>query len=341
MEILNKNGVFIIAELSANHHQKLDLAIKTIRAIKDSGANAVKIQTYTPDTITINCDKEYFHIKHDTVWDGKTLFALYQETYMPWEWHERLKKEAEELGLVFFSTPFDTSAVDYLENLGVSLYKIASFEITDTPLIQYIASKGKPVIISTGIATLSDIEEAVTICRKAGNNDLALLKCTSSYPTPFEEVNLRSIPHLAETFKVVSGLSDHTLGISIPIAAVALGAKIVEKHFILDRALGGPDAKFSLEPVEFQQMVTSVREVEKALGSVSYDLTSQIKKNREFARSLFVVKDMKCGEIFNTNNVRSIRPSHGLHPRYIKDIIGRKASQDIERGTPFTWSMMC
>ncbi|MGV8124344.1 MAG: pseudaminic acid synthase [Candidatus Xenobiia bacterium LiM19] len=341
MSILNNNNVFIVAELSANHLHQIDLAIKTIHEIKKAGADAVKIQTYTPDTLTIDCENDCFKATKGTLWEGKTLYELYKEAYTPWDWHEKLKKEAESLDLVFFSTPFDKSAVDFLENLGISIYKIASCEITDIHLIRYIASKQKPVIISTGIATLTDIEEAVTTCKNVGNYDLALLKCTSSYPTPYEEVNLKTIPHLAATFDITTGISDHTLGIGVPIAAAALGAKIIEKHFIIDRNLGGPDAAFSLEPHEFGQMVTSVREVEKALGSITYNLSEMMKKGRQFARSLFVVEDMRCGDIFNTSNVRSIRPANGLHPRFLNDIIGRRASQNIQRGTPLSWSLVC
>ncbi|MDW7733454.1 MAG: pseudaminic acid synthase, partial [Methanolobus sp.] len=290
--------VFIIAELSANHLKNFDLAIDIIKAIKESGADAVKVQTYTPDTITIDSDNEYFQINQGTLWDGKTLYQLYQEAYTPWEWQPKLKKIAEELGLICFSSPFDRTSVDFLEEMNVPAYKVASFEITDIPLIEYIASKGKPVLISTGIATLADIEEAVDACKKMGNNQVALLKCTSAYPAPLEEVNLRTIPNLADTFNTVVGLSDHTLGISVPIAAVALGAKIIEKHFILNRNMGGPDAAFSMEPDEFRSMVDAVRDVEKALGTVNYDLTEKTKKSREFSRSLFIVNDIKAGDLF-------------------------------------------
>ena len=332
--------VFIVAELSANHSQDLTLAKETIHAMKESGADAVKLQTYTPDTITINCDNEYFRIKQGTLWDGKTFYELYKEAYTPWEWHYELKELAEKLGLAFFSTPFDKSAVDFLEELEVPAYKIASFEITDIPLIEYVASKGKPVIISTGIATLCDIQEAVQACRRAGNDQIVLLKCTSAYPAPLEDANLRTIPHLAQTFGCPVGLSDHTLGISVPIAAVALGAKVIEKHFILSKDIDSPDREFSLTPEEFSQMVKAIREVEKALGKVSYELTEKTKKSREFARSLFVVKDMKAGEVFTEENVRSIRPGYGLHPKYLKDILGKKARRDIKRGTPLSWDMV-
>lgn len=340
-KLIGKNQpIFIVAELSANHLQKFDLAIETIKAIKEAGADAVKLQTYTPDTMTINADNEYFQIKQGTLWDGKTLYQLYQEAYTPWEWQPKLKKIAEDLGLIYFSSPFDKTAVDFLEEMKVPAYKVASFEITDIPLIEYIASKRKPVIISTGIAALSDIEEAVTACKRVGNNQIALLKCTSEYPTPLEDVNLRTIPDLAERFNVVVGLSDHTLGISVPVAAVALGVKIIEKHFILDRKLGGPDSAFSLEPHEFKEMVKSVREVEKALGEVSYELTDNIKKSREFSRSLFIIKDTKQGEKLTEENVRSIRPGFGLLPKYLSKIIGRKAKKDIKKGTPLSWDLV-
>jgi len=296
--------VFIIAEMSANHLQKFDNAVKLIKAAKEAGVDAIKLQTYTPDTITINCDNEYFQIKQGTLWDGQSLYELYKKAYTPWEWQPKLKEIAENEGLICFS---------------------ASFEITDIPLIEYAASKGKPVIISTGIATLSDIEEAVNACKRMGNNQIALLKCTSAYPAPLEEINLKTIPNLADTFKTVVGLSDHTLGISVPIASVAMGTCIIEKHLTLDRSLGGPDAAFSLEPAEFKAMVKSVREVEKALGKVSYDLTEKMKKSRELYRSLFVVKDIKAGEDFTEENIRSIRPGYGLPPKYLKDILGKKA----------------
>ncbi len=339
MEIV-EDKVFIIAELSANHAQDLNLAKETIYAMKEAGADAVKVQTYRPDTITIDSDKDYFQIKHGTLWDGTTLYKLYETAYMPWEWHQELKELAEKLGLIFFSTPSNKEAVDFLEDLNVPIYKIASFEITDIPLIEYVASKGKPVIISTGIATLSDIEEAVNACRRAGNDQIVLLKCVSAYPAPLEDVNLRTIPNMAETFGCIVGLSDHTLGISVPVAAVALGARVIEKHFILSKDIDSPDREFSLTPEEFGQMVKAIREVEKALGRVSYELTEKMKKGREFARSLFVVKDMKKGEIFTEENVRSIRPGYGLHPKYLKDILGRRARKDIERGTPLSWDLV-
>ncbi|MAT58489.1 MAG: pseudaminic acid synthase [Ignavibacteriae bacterium] len=337
MNILNYNKVFIIAELSANHNQDFDIALKTIKAAKDAGADAIKLQTYTADTITLDCDKEYFQVKQDTIWDGTTLYNLYQQAYTPWEWQPKLKEYAEKLGLICFSSPFDKSAVDYLEKLNVPAYKIASFEITDIPLIEYTASKGKPIIISTGIASLADIELAVNTCRRVGNNKIALLKCTSSYPAPIEETNLLTIPHLRDTFNVIPGLSDHTMGHSVAVGAVALGAKIIEKHFILDRNMGGPDSAFSMEPSEFKQMLDAIRDVEKALGKVNYEITPKVEKSRVFARSLFIVKDVKAGEELTKENVRSIRPGYGLHPKHYKEILGKIFNKDIERGTPLDW----
>lgn len=336
----DNHPVFIIAELSANHNQKFDLAVDTIKAIKESGADAVKLQTYTPDTMTIDCNNEYFQIKQGTIWDGKTFYQLYQEAYTPWEWQPKLKEIAEDLGLICFSSPFDKTAVDFLEDMNVPAYKVASFEITDIPLIEYIASKGKPVIISTGIATLTDIEDAVNACRRMGNNQIALLKCTSAYPAPFEEVNLKTISDMTERFGTVVGLSDHTSGISVAVASVALGAKIIEKHFILDRKLGSPDAAFSLEPEEFKAMVKAVREAEKAIGKVDYELSDKVKKSREFARSLFAVKDIKAGAALTEENIRSIRPGYGLHPKHMSNILGKKARKDIKKGTPLSCDMV-
>lgn len=338
--MINQNNVKIIAELSANHNHDINVALRTIRAMKETGADAIKLQTYTPDTITLESDKKYFQIKQGTIWDGLTLYDLYKEAYTPWEWHEELCDEAQKNGLICFSSPFDHSSIDFLERLNVPAYKIASFEITDIPLIEYAASKGKPMIISTGIATLADIEGAVNAVRKRGNNDITLLKATSSYPAPIEDANLLTIPNLRDTFRVKVGLSDHTLGSDVPIAAVALGATMIEKHFILDKKIGGPDASFSMEPHEFRNMVDSIRNVEKALGRVSYDLSEKIKKSREFSRSLFVVKDIKKEESFTEENVRSIRPGYGMHPKHYREILGRTASTDIERGEPLDWRMV-
>jgi len=335
-EFNSSNNTFIIAELSANHNQNFDIAVKTIETAQEAGADAIKLQTYTADTITINSNKEYFQIKGDNLWNGKTLYQLYQEAYTPWDWQPKLKKIADDLGLILFSSPFDNTAVDFLEKMNVPAYKIASFEITDIPLIKYVASKQKPVIISSGIASQKDIELAIDACKSQGNNKIALLKCTSSYPAPFEEINLHTIPDMQKRFNAIVGLSDHTLGISVPIAAVALGARIIEKHFILDKTIGGPDAAFSIEPKEFKLMVQSVRETEKSLGKITYDLSENVKNSRVFARSLFIVKDIKKGEVFSTDNIKSIRPSHGLHPKHLEEILGKKAKVDIEMGTPLS-----
>lgn len=332
--------VFVIAELSANHNQDFNIAIESIKAIKECGADAVKLQTYTPDTITIDSDKEFFQIKQGTIWDGTTLYKLYQKAFTPWEWQPKLKQYAEELGLICFSSPFDFSAVDFLESINVPAYKVASFEIVDLPLIEYIASKKKPIIISTGIATEDEIKEAIETCRKVGNDDIVLLKCTSEYPAPIEEANLSAINYLKEKYNVIVGLSDHTLGVDVAIASVTLGAKVIEKHFIIDRNIGGPDSSFSLDPNEFKQMVESIRNVEKAIGKPNFELNEKIKRSRKFARSLFVVKDIEKGEILTNDNVRSIRPNYGLAPKYLKDVLGKKAKAKIEKGTPLTWDLI-
>ena len=339
-EIGENSSTFIIAELSANHMNDFDIAVKTIEAMAEAGADAVKFQTFTPDTITIDCDNEYFQIKQGTVWDGQVLHELYEDAYMPWDWQPKLKKIAEDLGLIVFSSPFDKTSVDFLEDMDVPAYKIASFEITDILLIEYVAGKGKPIIISTGIASLEDIELAVKTCLDEGNDKIALLKCTSSYPAPLEEINLNTIPDIKDKFGVVVGLSDHTLGGEVSTAAVALGAKIIEKHFILDRNMGGPDSDFSMEPGEFKQMIDSIRNVEKAIGTVTYELSDKVKANREFSRSLFVVEDMKKGEIITEDNVRSIRPGFGLHPKYLKAILGKQVKKDLKKGTPFELSFI-
>ncbi len=325
---------FIIAELSANHNQDFKVAAKTIEAIKQSGADAVKIQTYTADTLTLDSDLPHFKINQGTIWDKKTFYELYKEAHTPWEWQPRLKKIAEDLGLIFFSSPFDLTAVDFLEKMKVPAYKIASFEITDHALIEYVAKQGKPVIISTGIAKKKDIEDAIRVCKKAGNKQIALLKCTSAYPTAPEEMNLKTLADMSKRFKVIVGLSDHSEGSVAPITSIALGAKIIEKHFILDKKIGGPDAEFSMEPVEFKKMVEDIRVAEKTLGKVSYELTEKTKKSRGFARSLFVVKEIKKGEIFTSNNIRSIRPNLGVHPKYLKAIIGKKSAKDLKPGEP-------
>jgi len=331
--------VYIVAEMSANHNHDFDRAVKIIEEAKETGADAVKLQTYTPDTMTIDCDNDYFRIK-GTIWGGRTLYDLYRDAYMPWEWQPKLKKVAETMDMDLFSTPFDSTAVDFLEKMNVPAYKVASFEIVDIPLIEKMARTGKPLIISTGMATLAEIEEAVRAARNSGAAEIALLKCTSAYPAPPEEMNLSTIPHLAEAFDVPVGLSDHTLGIAVPVAAIALGAFIIEKHFTLSRDIPGPDSAFSLEPHEFKAMVEAVRTTEKALGIVHYGAGDQEAPSRNFRRSLFVVRDMKAGDIFTPENVRSIRPGHGLHTRHLKDVIGRHCSRDIERGTPLAWDLV-
>lgn len=333
---MNYNRVFIVAELSANHNGSKDVALKTIRAAKRAGADAVKFQTYTADTITLDCQNEDFKIKQGTLWDGRYLYDLYQEAYTPWEWHRELYDVAKAEELICFSSPFDKSAVDFLESLGNPIYKIASFEITDVDLIAYAARKGKPMVISTGIATEEDIRLAVDTCRSAGNNDITLLKCTSSYPAPIEEANLCMIADLANRFKVKVGLSDHTLGSIAGITAVSLGACMIEKHFILDRSIGGPDAFFSMNELEFSQMVKDIRTVESAIGQVNYEPTDKMKAGRAFSRSLYVAENMKKGEVITEINVRSVRPGYGLHPKYLPEILGKKVNRDIEKGTRFT-----
>ncbi|WP_264553429.1 pseudaminic acid synthase [Flavobacterium sp. N2038] len=333
--IIDKQSkVFVIAELSANHNGSIETAIETIRAAKRAGADCIKFQTYTADTITIDSDKEDFLIK-GTIWEGKNLYNLYKEAYTPWEWHKELFKVAKEEGLVCFSSPFDKTAVDFLEELNVPAYKIASFEITDIPLIEYVASKGKPIIISTGIAEQEDIELALDACRRMGNNDIALLKCTSSYPAPIEEANMCMVKDLSERYNVISGLSDHTMGATVPIVATVFGAKIIEKHFILDRSIGGPDASFSMNEGEFAAMVKAVREAENAIGKVDYTLTEKQAKGKDFSRSLYVVEDMKAGDIITDKNVRSIRPGFGLHPKFFNKVLGKSITIDVERGSRF------
>lgn len=332
---LERDGTFIIAELSANHGGSIEIAKQTINAAKEIGANAIKLQTYTADTITLNCDKDDFIIKGGTLWDNKKLYDLYKEAYLPWEWHQELFDCAREIGIDIFSSPFDKTAVDFLEQFNPSAYKIASFEITDYELIRYTASKMKPMIISTGIATIDEIQDAVDICRNEGNDNIVLLKCTSSYPAPLEEANLKTIPNLAETFGVISGFSDHTLGSTAPIVAVTLGAKVIEKHFILDKSIGGADADFSMDKQEFSDMITAIRDVEKLLGKVDYSMTEKKKQSRRFSRSLYVAKDIKKGEVFTEENIRSVRPGYGMHPKYLKGIIGKIADKDFEFGNRF------
>jgi pseudaminic acid synthase len=331
---MKENDLFIIAELSANHNNDLNLAIKTIEAIAKTGANAVKVQTYKPESLTLNLNTGYFAPKTDGLWKGYTLWELYEKASLPYEWHPKLQEVAEKNGLIFFSSPFDLEGVDFLETLKVPIYKIASFEITDIPLIKHAASKGKPIIISTGVGNLSDIELAVSTCRSVGNNDITLLKCTSEYPATPAMANLRTIPNLKETFGVRVGLSDHTMGSTVPIAAVALGATVVEKHFILDRSLGGVDSSFSMEPEEFKQMVASCRDAYGALGKITYDLSEKDTNRR---RSLFVAEDMVAGEIVTEKNVRSVRPGYGLHPNFYNQILGMRAKSDLKAGKPLAF----
>lgn len=339
-EIGEKTKTFVIAEMSGNHNHDFNRAVEIIKAAKWAGADAIKVQTYTPDTITIDCDNEYFQITQGTIWDGSTLYKVYETAYTPWEWQKKLKKIAEDEGLIFFSSPFDNSAVDFLEEIDVPAYKIASFELNDIPFIEYVASKRKPIIMSTGIARMGDIQDAIGACRKVGNNDIALLKCTSAYPSPFEDINLKTIPNMIDTFNVVVGLSDHTIGHTVALGGVALGAKIVEKHLTLRRADGGADSKFSMEPEEFKAMVDEIRNMEKALGEVTYDLTEKQVNSREHSRSLFVVEDVKEGEVFTNENVKSIRPGFGLETKYIKEILGKKSNKNIEKGTPMQWTFI-
>ncbi len=328
---------FIVAELSANHLQDYGRAEALVRAAKEAGADAVKLQTYTSDTITMDCDNDFFQIKQGTIWDGTTFYKLYQEAYTPWEWQPKLMKLANELGMECFSSPFDSTAVDFMEEMGMPAYKVASFEIRDIPLIRKIAKLGKPVIMATGIARLEDIERAVRVCREEGNNQIILLKCTSTYPTPYEDMNIKVIPNMAQVFGCLTGLSDHSMGTAVAVASVALGARMIEKHFTLSRADGGPDAAFSMEPAEFKRMAEEVRIVEKALGKVTYELTEKQERSREEGRSLFVVKDMKAGEVFTEENMRSIRPAFGMSPMYYEEVLGKKARGDIARGTPLSW----
>jgi pseudaminic acid synthase len=334
-EYLN-NGSFIIAELSANHNGSIKVAKETIRAAKRAGANAIKLQTYTSETMTINVRNKHFLISKGTAWDGKYLYDLYAEAYTPWEWHEELFDLAREEGLICFSTPFDKKAVDFLESLGNPIYKVASFEITDIPLIEYIASKKKPMIISTGIADLSDIELAIQTCHKTGNTDLAILKCTSAYPAAPEDANLNTIPDIAKRFDCISGLSDHTLGVMAPVVAVSLGAKIIEKHLILNKEMGGPDSHFSLDEAEFKQMVDAVRTAEKMMGNVDYKMSDKKRKSREFSRSLFVVQDVKGNEELTEKNIRSIRPGYGMHPKFYHKVLGKRFVSDVQKGTPLS-----
>ena len=330
----------IVAELSGNHNGDYDRAIKIIHAAKEAGADAIKLQTYTADTITIDCDKPWFMTPGDGLWAGRTLHDLYKEAYTPWEWHEGLMKEAHALGMEFFSTPFDPTSVEYLENLGVPAYKVASFEINDIPLIRQIAKLHKPIIFATGIAYEEDIDRALDVCRQEGNSDLVLLKCVSAYPTPYELVNLRMMQYLADKYSCIVGVSDHTPGGTIPVGSIALGGKMIEKHLTLDRSAGGVDDAFSMEPREFADMVRQVRIMEDALGEYEYKLTDKQVKERSLSRSLFVVKDIKAGDRLTKENVRSIRPGNGMHTMHYEEVIGMRAVNDIEKGTPLSWDLI-
>lgn len=327
-----ENKTYIVAELSANHGHKLENALASVRAAKEVGADAIKIQTYTSDTMTLDCESEDFMVHTGTIWDGISLYKLYQQAYTPWEWHKAIFDEAKKVGIDCFSTPFDKTAVDFLEELGNPIYKIASFEITDIPLIEYAASKHKPMVISTGIATPDDIQLALDACKRVGNEDVTLLHCVSAYPAPMELVNLRTMMDMAARYGVRVGLSDHTMGADVAIAAVALGARMVEKHFILDRAIGGPDAAFSMQQDEFAVMVQSIRNVEKALGTVAYKLDPSAIKGREFSRSLYVAEDMKAGDLITEQNVRSVRPGYGLAPKFLPKILGKQVNRDLKKG---------
>jgi N-acetylneuraminate synthase len=331
---------YIIAEMSANHNQDFNQALRIVEAAKEAGADAIKLQTYTPDTITLNCDGPQFRIQGDSLWAGKNLYQLYGEAYTPWEWQPKLFDAARRLGLDAFSSPFDATAVDFLEKQDVPVHKIASFEVVDIPLVKKIARTGKPIIMSTGMATEDEIREAVQAIHSEGNRKLALLKCTSAYPAPFSEMNLRTIADMAQRFDVVSGLSDHTLGIAVPVAAVALGACIIEKHFTLSRKDPGPDSAFSLEPAEFKAMVEAVRATEQALGTVNYGYSAKEGANRIFRRSLFVSEDIRAGETLTEKNVRSVRPAHGLHTRHLPEVLGKKAKKDLKKGTPLGWDLI-
>jgi pseudaminic acid synthase len=335
-----RNKVFIIAELSANHNGDIQVALDTIRAAKRAGADAIKIQTYTADTLTINCKNDYFKINHGTAWDGEYLYDLYKRAYTPWEWHREIFRVANDENIICFSSPFDNTAVDLLEELKTPIYKIASFEIQDIPLISYAASKGKPMILSTGIAEIKDIELAIETCRKAGNNDITVLKCTSAYPADPRDANLLTIPDIKKRFEVKAGISDHTMGIEGPVVATALGATVIEKHFILNKSIGGADAHFSLDEKEFTEMVKAVRKAEEMMGKVDYEMTEKKMKSRQFSRSLFIISDVKKGDVITKDNIRSIRPGFGMHPKYFSEIIGKRFNDKYKRGTPLSFNLI-
>lgn len=335
-----EHPTYIIAELSGNHNQDFDLAVKTIEAAKEAGVDALKLQTYTADTITLDSDLPHFKTRNDSLWAGQKLYDLYKKAYTPWNWQPKLKKIANDLGLDCFSSPFDFSSVDFLEEMNVPAYKIASFEITDIPLIEYVASKGKPVIISTGIANREDIQCAIDACRSQGNDQIAILKCTSAYPTPLEDANLNTIPLIAQEFDTVVGLSDHTLGTLVPTVAVSLGARIIEKHIILDKALGGVDSAFSLDAKEFKQLVDQVRATEAAMGQATFEPNAKMISAKRSSRSLFVVEDVAAGSLLSSENIRSLRPGLGLHPKHLPEVLGKKAKFDLKKGSPLSWELI-
>lgn len=338
--ISETSPTFIVAEMSANHLMDYNRAVETIKAAKQAGADAIKLQTYTADTLTLNSDAPCFQITQGTIWDGTTLYKLYQQAYTPWEWQPELKKIAEDMGLICFSSPFDFSSVDFLEKMDVPAYKIASFEINDIPLIKKVAALGKPVIMATGVATREDIALAVETCKAVGNENVILLKCCSAYPAPYEDINLKTLPVLQTDFECLTGLSDHTMGSAVASAAVALGAKVIEKHLTLKRADGGADAAFSMEPAEFKEMVDTIRIIEKAMGKATYELTEKQQASKELSRSLFVAKDMKAGEVLTPENLRSVRPACGLHTKYYEELLGRKVKEDVKSGTPMAWELV-
>lgn len=338
-DFIAQSKVYIIAEMSANHAGSLKRAKEIIYAAKEAGADCIKIQTYTPDTMTIDCDNQYFHIVNGT-WAGENLYQLYQKAYTPWEWQAELKKEAEQIGIDFFSTPFDKTSVDFLESIGVEFYKIASFELIDIPLIEYVASKGKPVILSTGMASLDEIEYAVKTVQDQNNNQLVLLKCSSAYPSITSEMNLKTMVDMKERFHLPVGLSDHSMGAVSAIAAVAMGASVVEKHFCLGQEIKNPDSSFSMSPQEFKSMVTDIRQVEKSIGKIQYGVSKQEEENKIFRRSIFCVEDIKKGEIITEQNVKIIRPGYGIMPKFYKEILGKTVINDIKRGTPLKFSMI-
>lgn len=338
--ISENSPAFIIAEMSGNHNMDFERAVAIVKAAKEAGADAIKLQTYTADTITLDCDDPCFRLEQDALWDGMILHKLYQEAYTPWEWQPKLKEIADEIGIMLFSSPFDLTSIDFLEEMDVPAYKVASSEINDIPFLKKIAKTGKPIIISTGIAYMEDIERALRTCKEAGNENVILLKCSTAYPAPYEEINLKTIPNMKETFDCIVGLSDHTMGSAVSGAGVAVGAKVIEKHLTLRRADGGVDSAFSMEPEEFKEMVDNIRIIEKALGKATYELTQKQEKSRKYSRSLFVAQDMKAGDVFTPENLRSVRPANGLHTMYYEELLGKKITKDAKLGTPMSWDLV-